>query len=119
VIDAWERQPGPILRKLNGEPWPTRAALSCAWMRERDSNAALEPMRARGLSLHGLRSFAVIAFWRAGVSRELIGDAIGMTARMVERYTRLSDQRLNALEAIRRMEAAQVVPFNQDVKNKP
>jgi hypothetical protein len=86
--------------------------LTDAWAKERARNQALKAHQELGLSLHGLRATAVIRLRRAGVSRPLIGDFIGMSSAMVDRYCRRSEQRDNALAAINQMQA-QVIKLNR------
>lgn len=96
---AWERRPGYFILKEDGQPM-TRPQLSDQWLRERDANAALAPLAAAGLSMHGLRATAVVRLRRAGASALQIGDMVGMSEQMVKRYCRFSVQRENALAAV-------------------
>lgn len=126
AIDTWEKRPGFLALKEDGQPW-TRPQLSDQWDRERENNAALAPLKAAGLRMHGLRGTAVLRLRRAGVAKPLICDMIGMSPQMVDRYCRLSEQRQNALAAVAQMEGARglehdknigarVVPFRGSVK---
>lgn len=99
VIGTWERRPGYLILKPDGMPF-TRPELSNHWQRHRDSNEALRPLRARGLSFHGLRATAVVRLSRAGASTRQIADMVGMSEPMVARYCRFSVQRKNALAAV-------------------
>jgi integrase len=99
VIGSWERRPGPFILKEDGQPM-TRPQLSDQWLRERDSNPALAPLRAADLSMHGLRATAVVRLRRAGATALQIGDMVGMSEQMVKRYCRFSVQRENALAAV-------------------
>jgi integrase len=99
AIATWQRQPGFILLKKDGLPW-TRPELSNQWLRARNTQAVLAPLKEAGLVLHGLRGTAVVRLRRAGVSSPLIGDTVGMSEQMVKRYCRFSDQRENALAAV-------------------
>jgi hypothetical protein len=56
AMAGWERSPGPILRRANGQPWTSRNLLSKSWENERDAHPELEPLR--GMHLHGLRASA-------------------------------------------------------------
>jgi integrase len=125
-IDKWEKRPGFIALKEDGQPW-TRPQLSNQWDRERETNEALAPLKAAGLRMHGLRGTAVLRLRRAGVAKPLICDMIGMSPMMVDRYCRLSEQRQNALAAVAQMEGARgtgqdkntgadVVPFSRGIK---
>ena len=53
AMASWEKRPGSITGP-SGKPW-TRRALTKAWIAERRDNAALKPLKAAGLVLHGLR----------------------------------------------------------------
>jgi integrase len=117
AIERWERRPGHIIVGPGGGPI-TRDRLSRLWQRERDENPALAPLKALGLTFHGLRSTAVIRLRRAGVSKPLIADMVGLSGPMVDRYCRLSEQRDNALAALDQMqgtarEQAEIVHFKK------
>lgn len=99
AISTWERRPGFILLQASGQPW-TRSELSNRWMRYRDRQPALEPLKAAGLVMHGLRGTAVVRLRRAGATVPQICDMVGMSPEMVKRYCRFSDQRENALAAV-------------------
>ncbi len=100
---TWERRPGFILVKANGEGF-SRKHLSNNWLRERDLNPALEPLRAsqerHGLVMHGLRATAVVRLRRDGATIPQICDMVGMSKETVEIYCRHSEQRENALAAV-------------------
>jgi len=78
--------------------------LSNDWLRERDTNPALEPLRAsqerHGLVMHGLRATAVVRLRRDGATIPQICDMVGMSKETVEIYCRHSEQRENALAAV-------------------
>ena len=117
AMATWPRDSLFVLTRPNGAPW-TRPELSEAWYRERMRNRALEPLEAKKLSLHGLRATAVIRLRRAGVSRLLIQDMVGMSATMVDRYCRRSEQPDNAIAALEQMERtrgeqAQIIPLRK------
>lgn len=99
TLSTWERRPGFILLKEDGCPW-TRQQLSDQWLRERDTKAALAPLREAGLVMHGLRGTAVVRLRRVGATIPQISDMVGMSAQMVTRYCRYSVQRENALAAV-------------------
>ncbi|MET0925675.1 MAG: hypothetical protein ABWY47_21260, partial [Xanthobacteraceae bacterium] len=88
-----------IALKEDGRPWE-RTQLSNQWERERDTKAALAPLKAAGLVLHGLRATAVVRLRRAGASTGQIADMVGMSEQMVSRYCRFSKQREGALAAV-------------------
>ncbi len=109
AMQAWERRPGPFLRKMDGTPW-TRPALTNAWAYERDNNPALAPLRACGpdkdspLVIHGLRGHACVRLLRAGATTRQISDMVGMSEEMVANYTKFSVQRDNASAAVFHLE---------------
>lgn len=107
AMENWQREPGFILRKINGAPYDNRAQLTDAWDRER----ARHPQLA-GLRLHGLRGTAVMRLQSAGCKVPEISSFVGMSQKMVERYTRKAEQREKALTAMRRLKApSNVVSF--------
>jgi integrase len=108
AIAAWERRPTFIALKEDGQPF-RREQLSDQWLRERNSRAALAPLRDAGLVMHGLRATAVVRLRRAGVPVLLICDMVGMSRQMVERYCRFSVQRENALAAVHYLDKPGVV----------
>jgi integrase len=99
AIATWERRPGFILLKKDGLPW-SRSELSNQWLRARDTQASLAPLKEAGLVMHGLRGTAVVRLRRAGANLPQICDMVGMSPQMVKRYCRFSDQRENALAAV-------------------
>jgi integrase len=99
TIRTWERRPTFLALKEDGQPW-TREQLSNQWERERDTRAALAPLKEAGLVLHGLRATAVVRLRRAGASTGQIADMVGMSEPMVNRYCRFSTQRRNAIAAV-------------------
>lgn len=110
ALATWERQPGPILRKPDGEPWNT-ATISTLWSRQRSKNPLLEPLRAvefegmvRPLTLHGLRGTACVRLLRAGANTRQIGDMVGMSEATVKKYTRFTMQKQNAIAAVHQLD---------------
>jgi integrase len=99
AMSAWERRPGFILLMDGGTPW-SRAELSNRWMRYRDRQPILKPLKDAGLVMHGLRGTAVVRLRRSGATVPQICDMVGMSPEMVKRYCRFSDQRENALAAV-------------------
>jgi integrase len=112
AIQTWERRPGFILIKANGQPWESRHQLSAAWERERDGNPALEP--CRGLVLHGLRATAVVRLRRAGATTPQIVDMVGLSAPMVERYSRFADQKQSALAAVYKLDGTRTEHYGSE-----
>jgi len=109
VMSGWERRPGFILERPSGGPWGTREALTWAWWVERQRHPELTE-----LVLHGLRGTACVRLLRAGNNTRQISDRIGMSEKMVKRYTRFSEQQQNAVAALRNEEkniAGTVVQF--------
>lgn len=106
AIATWERRlPDFFALKADGLPF-TRPQLSDQWETDRDGNPALAPLKAAGLTLHGLRATAVVRLRRAGASTGQISNMVGMSEPMVNRYCRFSVQRENALAAVRYLDAA-------------
>ena len=103
AMEAWERRPGPFLRRPGGLPW-TRKDLSNHWERERDRNPELAEHRTIPLVLHGLRGHACVRLKRAGVTAIQIADMVGMSVDMVEHYCRFSVQKENAVAAVIQLE---------------
>jgi integrase len=99
AISTWERRPTFLVLREDGLPW-TRHHLSTQWKRDRNSKPDLAPLKAAGLVLHGLRSTAVVRLRRAGATTNQIADMVGMSEKMVARYSRLSVQKENAVAAV-------------------
>lgn len=99
AMASWEKQPGPFLRKMDGNLW-TCDQITAAWIRHRESNSDLAPLSAAGLVIHGLRGHACVRLLRHGANTRQIADMVGMSEPMVKNYTRFSDQRDNALAAV-------------------
>ena len=127
AIATWDRAPGPWLRMPDGRPW-RRAALTKAWLYERDHNASLEPLRRptggdwapradQGLVLHGLRGTACVRLRRAGATESQISAMVGLSIEMVTRDCRLSSQRDNAMAAVVHLERNRREQ-NRDTSNK-
>jgi integrase len=111
AISSWERRPTFLVLRDNGQPW-NRNLLSTAWLRERDGNPKLSPLK--GLVLHGLRATAVVRLRRAGATTAQISDMVGLSAPMVTRYSRLSVQRENALAAVIHLDRTKVEREKKD-----
>ena len=108
AIATWERRPTFLCLKEDGRSPFTRQQLSDQWLRERDTKSGLAPLAQAGCVLHGLRATAVVRLRRAGVPTGQIGDVVGMSEQMVNRYCRFSVQRDNALAAIYRLDGTRV-----------
>jgi integrase len=84
VVETWRRDIRPpwlLLTKPDGEAY-TREQLSWHWNDQRDNQAALEPLKAAGLVLHGLRGACVVRLRKAGASVLQICSMIGMSEPM-------------------------------------
>jgi hypothetical protein len=92
---VWEKRPGPFVM-LEGGGGYARKLLSKHFAAARD---ALGP-DMKGTTLHGLRSTAVIRLRREGLSTGQIGDIIGMSLAMIERYCRFADQKTGGQAAL-------------------
>jgi len=101
ALDQWDRSLGYLLTRPNGRPWDA-ADLSRAWHKERENNPALEPLRPKRLSLHGLRASAVIELRRAGWTDAEVSSFVGMSEQMVARYARKSSKWQNVRKAMKR-----------------
>ncbi len=102
AIVGWSkdrRPPFHLVLKPDGTPY-NRNQLSWKWNDERDHNAALAPLKAAGLVLHGLRATAVIRARKRGATVLQISSMFGMSEPMVARYSRLADQQEMALAAV-------------------
>lgn len=110
AMATWERLPGPFCRRADGKLW-TREELTVAWAHERDHNPDLKPLA--GLVLHGLRGHACVRLFRAGKNPKEIGTLVGMSTTMVESYTRLSQQKLDAMAAIYDLENFRGTKLNE------
>lgn len=117
AIATWERRPTFIALKEDGQPF-SREQLSDQWLRERNSKPVLAPLRDAKLVMHGLRATAVVRLRRAGVPQLLIGDMVGMSRQMVERYCRFSVQRENALAAVHYLDKTKPEQPRPDVRKK-
>ncbi len=120
AVATWERRPGFILLKADGQPWK-RSQLTGTWCYERDTNPALAPLRLvaaagieeRGLVMHGLRGTACVRLLRAGAHTRQIADMVGMSEQMVARYTRFALQRENATAAVLHLDRTRREPTDR------
>jgi integrase len=99
AMATWERQPAPILRRLDGGPWESRN-LTLAWRHELNRNPHLAEHKELRLVLHGLRGHCCTRLSRAGLNDRQIANIVGMSVENVENYTKLSAQEENALAAV-------------------
>jgi integrase len=100
AMATWERQPGPILRRMDGQPWGRSELLTLAWRHELNRNPNLAEHKELRLVLHGLRGHCCTRLARAGLNDRQIANLVGMSVENVENYTKLSAQEENALAAI-------------------
>jgi integrase len=91
---TWEKRPGPFLLKDSGRPF-TRAHFWHLFDRERAKLPALADA-----TLHGLRATAVIRLRQHGLASGQIGDIVGMSLSMIERYTRHADRKASGKAAL-------------------
>jgi integrase len=99
AMKTWERRPGPFLLRANGKPWRS-AYLTDRLDYEKKTNPAIAEIATADLVMHGLRGHACVRLRRAGLTAMQIGDMIGMSLGMVERYCRFSVQMENAAAAV-------------------
>lgn len=118
IMRTWDRSLGYILTKPTGAPWEGHE-LSSAWNHHRTKTAALEPLRAKQQSFHGLRASAVIRLRRAGHTDLEIASMVGMSPAMVTRYSRRASQWDNVVAARKRVGSDNVVSLTDRFKNKP
>lgn len=94
----WRKRPGPFLYqeggRADGERY-TRKLFSKHFAEARDKIPELA-----GVTLHGLRCTAVIRLRRAGLSTAQIGDIVGMSLPMIERYCRFADRKTSGKAAL-------------------
>jgi integrase len=90
---GWEKRPGPFLYQEGGRY--TRKLFSKHFAEARDRIPELA-----GVTLHGLRCTAVIRLRRAGLSTAQIGDIVGMSIPMIERYCRFADRKTSGKAAL-------------------
>lgn len=101
ALTAWGRRDvGPILLRGDTVAWRSEY-LTDHWDYEKKINDHLRDHLQAGLVLHGLRGYRCVQLSRDGLTDHQIADVVGMSIRMVERYTRLSSQKENALAAMR------------------
>lgn len=116
---TWTKRPGPFLLqeggRADGQRY-TRKLFSTHFAEARDKVPELA-----GVTLHGLRCTAVIRLRRAGLSTGQIGDIVGMSLPMIERYCRFADRKTSgqaALLTLTRTSAEQNCKTPQNRKTK-
>lgn len=116
---TWERRPGPYLvqegGKGKGKPFSTNQIWK-VFDQARKKHAILD-----GAVPHGLRANAVIHLRGAGYSALQISDMVGMSAEMVEHYSRYADRKASGQAALRELqqhENERIVKHWKSVKQK-
>ncbi len=91
---TWETRPGPYVLGERGKP------MTAKYFNDRFQLAIAKIPELEGVSLHGLRSTAVIRLKRFGLTPLMISDAVGMSLKMVEHYCRFEDKRESGKAAL-------------------
>jgi integrase len=86
-MTSWEKRPGPFLLQDNGRPFTTNQ-LWKVFSKAREEHSTLADA-----VWHGLRANAVIRLRQDGYSIAQISDMVGMSAPVVERYSRHADRK--------------------------
>lgn len=94
---AWEKRPGPFLRRPDGKPYDRKMF----WKHFDEAKAGIPELS--GVTLHGLRCTAVVRLRRAGLSTGQIGDIVGMSLPMIERYCRFADRKISGKVALMKL----------------
>lgn len=95
---TWEKRPGPFLYQDGGRADGRR--YSRKKFSEHFAEARDQIPELAGVTLHGLRCTAVIRLRRAGLSTAQIGDIVGMSLPMIERYCRFADRKASGKAAL-------------------
>jgi integrase len=98
-MDSWEKRPGPYVLTEFGRPY-TRKYFAEQFKAAKEELARKGITVLEGATLHGLRATAVSRLKRAGLSDTMIGDIVGMSVAMVERYTRFENKRESGKAAL-------------------
>jgi hypothetical protein len=92
---TWEKRPGPFVLTKRGKPY------SAAYFTEAFLDHVKKKVPALAdCDLHGLRATAVIRLKRAGLAEAMIGDVVGMSIAMVQRYTRFENKKASGKAAL-------------------
>lgn len=91
---TWEKRPGPFLLQPSGNQY-TRPLLWKHFDEARQQHSEL-----RSAMLHGLRATAVVRLRQAGLATGQIGDIVGMSLGMIERYCRFADMKQGGQAAL-------------------
>lgn len=112
-----EDAPALHLRE-DGEPW-IQTSFETAWQRmfkpaphlysaaeKRERAAALAKLRGARTVFHGLRKNAVINLLEAGCTEKMVEKIVGMSAAMVEHYSKRVNARRLAIAAMKQLESS-------------
>jgi integrase len=92
---TWEKRPGPFVLTARGKPY------SAAYFAEAfHDHVKIKVPALADVDLHGLRATAVIRLKRAGLAEAMIGDVVGMSIAMVQRYTRFENKKASGKAAL-------------------
>jgi DNA-binding CsgD family transcriptional regulator len=92
---TWEKRPGPFVTQEDGRVY-ARNLLTHHFADAREALGSV----MKGTTLHGLRSTAVVRLRREGLSTGQIGDIIGMSLPIIERYCRFADRKTSGKAAL-------------------
>ena len=109
---AWEKRPGPFLLQEGGRANSKPYTRKLFWTHFKEQADKIPELA--GVTLHGLRATAVIELRRAGLSIGQIGDIVGMSLAMIERYCRFADKKASGKAALIKLEKER--PANKIVK---
>ena len=98
-METWEKRVGPFLLTERGKPF-TRRYFANEFVEQKQALAKQGITVLEGTTLHGLRATACVRLKRAGLSDSMIGDIVGMSVQMVERYTRFENKRESGKAAL-------------------
>jgi hypothetical protein len=102
-IDSWSVEPMvPYLLSVTGKAY-TGDGLNGRWYRWR-TTAEAAPIAGLAMTIHGLRATAVVDRRLAGLTHQEIASQLGMSLKMVMRYSRFCDQEELAKAGMRRLE---------------
>lgn len=93
---------GPFILNDNGKPC-TNKKFEEYFRKAKKELAAKGITILEGTTLHGLRGTACVNLKRYGLSDGVIADVVGLSVKMVERYTRFEDKRAGGKAALIRI----------------
>lgn len=93
-IATWEKQPGPFLKRADGKPMSRRLY----WKYFDEAREKIPELA--GVTLHGLRCTAVVRLRREGLEIGQIGDIVGMSLPMIQRYCRFANKKKSGQAAL-------------------